>query len=95
MQLLVVDLEGNEEALTLTPRNINAVKWSPDGTRVVFASLREGSDGADLFVKTLDDDVPARLGRLGKCGRRRRLHGCPHPARPDAGGAPQRLPLHR
>ena len=106
LQFLVVDLEGNEEPLTLGPRNIAEVAWSPDGrsivyestavgdqdadiytydvelgttprqltfegenitpvyspdgTRVAFASFREGTDGLDLFVKTLGDDTPAR-----------------------------------
>ena len=105
-RLLVVDLEGNEEALPLAPRPIRIVSWapdgrsvaysfaagpgtphdiytynvtlgttprqltfeganqngvfSPDGTRIAFNSGREGTDGYDLFVKTLDDDVPAR-----------------------------------
>ena len=99
-QLLVVDLDGNEEALVLAPRDIQSVGWSPDGqsvvysseqqiytynvalgttprqltfeganqtpvfspdgTRVAFASLRQGTDGADLFVKRLDDDSPPR-----------------------------------
>ena len=35
--------------------------YSPDGTRVVFSSLREGTDAQDLFVKRLDDDTPAEL----------------------------------
>ena len=105
-RLLVVDLDGNEEALPLTPRSFSEVKWSPDGqsvvywspaqgdqrsdiytydveskttptqitfegenrhpvfspdgTRVAFASIREGTDGLDLWVKTLNDDQPAR-----------------------------------
>ena len=105
MQLLVVDLEGNEETLTLTPRTLADVHWSPDGqsvvyrstgegdedpdiytynvelgttprqltfegfnlrpvfspdgTRVAFSSSRDGTDGFDLFVKTLGDDSPA------------------------------------
>ena len=99
-RLLVVDLEGNEEALTLAPRQIGRVSWSadgqsvvydsegqvytynvalgttprqltfegqngfpvfpPDGSRVAFASQREGTTGLDLFVKTLDDDSPPR-----------------------------------
>ncbi len=105
-RFLVVDLEGNEEPVTLTPRDIRSVRWSPDrqsvvyasaaegnqnpdiytynmelgttprqltfdgsnlfpvfspdGTRVVFMSLRGGTDAYDLFVKTLDDDEPAR-----------------------------------
>ena len=37
-QLLVVDLDGNEEALALAPRNIQAVGWSPDGQSVVYSS---------------------------------------------------------
>ena len=105
LQLLVVDLEGNEETLTLTPRDFASVNWSPDGesvvyqstgegdqdpdiytynvelgttprkltfegtnrrpvfsadgTHVAFASRREGTDGFDLFVKTLGDDASA------------------------------------
>ena len=99
-QLVVVDLEGNEEALVLAPRDLDAVAWSPDGgsvvfesstniytynvelgttprqltfegnnlrpvfspdgNRVVFSSARAGTDGIDLFVKTLDDDAPPR-----------------------------------
>ena len=105
-RLLVVDLDGNEEALPLTPQSFFEVKWSPDGqwvvywspaqgdqrsdiytydvelkttptqitfegenrhpvfspdgTRVAFASIREGTDGLDLWVKTLNDDQPAR-----------------------------------
>ena len=104
--LLVVDLEGNEELLPLTPRDIRKVEvssdgrsvvyqstaagdqspdiytydvelgttprpitfeginqfpvFSPGGNRVAFASSREGTDGLDLFVQTLDDDEPAR-----------------------------------
>ena len=37
-QLVVVDLEGNEEALVLAPRNIGEVSWSPDGQSVVYSS---------------------------------------------------------
>ena len=99
-QLLVVDLEGNEEALVLAPRPIQRVGWSPDGqsvvyssegqiytynvalgttprqltfegdnrwpvfspdgTRVAFESVREGTTRSDLFVKNLDDDSPPR-----------------------------------
>ena len=39
--------------------NVRAL-WSPDGTRVAFASARAGTDAFDVFVKTLDDDEPAR-----------------------------------
>ena len=99
-RLVVVDLEGNERTLTLTPRNLGEVAWSPDGrsvvyqsddniytynvelgttprqltfdgtnirpvfsadgTRVAFSSTRNGTDGFDLFMKTLGDDAPAR-----------------------------------
>ena len=37
-QLLVVDLDGNEEALPLDPRAIELVSWSPDGQSVVYSS---------------------------------------------------------
>jgi serine/threonine-protein kinase len=37
-QLLVVDLDGNEEALVLAPRPIQSVGWSPDGQSVVYSS---------------------------------------------------------
>ncbi len=35
--------------------------WSPDGTRVAFTSRRDGSDGFDLFVKTVNDDSPPQM----------------------------------
>ena len=40
LELVVVDLEGNEEPLVLAPRNIPnlGVGWSPDGESVVFTS---------------------------------------------------------
>jgi serine/threonine-protein kinase len=105
-RLVIVNLDGSEEVLVLTPRDLEEVKWSPDrrsvvyqsvvqqdasphiftydvelgttprqltfeggngdpvfspdGTRVAFSSRREGTDELDLFVKTLDDDTPAR-----------------------------------
>ena len=37
-RLLIVDLEGNEEALVLPPRNIGSVAWSPDGQSVAYES---------------------------------------------------------
>ena len=37
-QLVVVDLEGNEDALVLAPRSIGTVGWSPDGQSVVYSS---------------------------------------------------------
>ena len=55
-----VELEATPRQLTFEGNNTNPV-FSPDGTRVVFASQREGSDSFDLFVKRLDDDTPAEL----------------------------------
>ena len=109
-RLLVVDLQGNEEAAPLAPRRFLATRWSPDGesvayngtepgstetnapdiytynvalrtaprrltfegenrypvwspdgTRVAFASIREGTDASDLFVKTVNDDSPPQM----------------------------------
>ena len=111
-RLLVVDLQGNEEAAPLDPRLFFASRWSPDGesvayhgtepgsvgisstesdiytynvalrtaprrltfegvnrytvwspdgTRIAFASIREGTDASDLFVKTVNDDSPPQM----------------------------------
>jgi Tol biopolymer transport system component len=35
--------------------------WSPDGSRIAFASNRDGTDGFDLFVKNVDDDFPPQM----------------------------------
>jgi len=45
--------------LTFEGINQNPV-FSPDRTRVAFSSVREGTDGLDLFVKDLDDDSAPR-----------------------------------
>ena len=54
-----VALGTTPRQLTFEGDNIHAV-FSPDGTRVAFRSVREGTDGADLFVKDLNDDSPPR-----------------------------------
>jgi len=61
-QVFTYDVELNSLArqLTFAGDNRNPVV-SPDGTQVAFASRREGTDGLDLFVKSLVDDVPERL----------------------------------
>jgi serine/threonine-protein kinase len=67
---VVFETEGQiytyNTVLNTTPRqitfegvNIHPV-YSPDGTRVVFSSLRPGTDELDLFVKDLTDDAPPR-----------------------------------
>ena len=53
------ELERLPRPLTFEGENRDPV-FSPDGTQVAFASRREGTDAFDLFVKTLDDDAPAR-----------------------------------
>ncbi len=35
--------------------------WSPDGARIAFSSFRDGSDEADLYVKSLDDSTDFRV----------------------------------
>jgi len=54
-----VELETTPRRLTFEGRNLFPV-FSPDGTRVAFMSLRQGTDAFDIFVKTLDDDEPER-----------------------------------
>jgi dipeptidyl aminopeptidase/acylaminoacyl peptidase len=34
--------------------------WSPDGSRIAFASERDGTEGSDLWVKRVDNTEPAR-----------------------------------
>ena len=55
-----VEVEATPRQLTFQGNNIRPV-YSPDGTRVVFSSSREGTEATDLFVKRLDDDTPAEL----------------------------------
>jgi Tol biopolymer transport system component len=55
-----VELGATPRQLTFEGSNISPV-YSPDGTRVVFSSLRDGTDAGDLFVKRLSDDTPAEL----------------------------------
>ena len=55
-----VEVEATPRQLTFEGTNYRPVV-SPDGTRVVFSSTREGTDGQDLFVMRLDDDTPAEL----------------------------------
>ena len=59
-QLYTYDVEVETAPRQLTFVGANAFPvFSPDGTRVAFTSQRDGTDGFDLFVKTLDDDEPA------------------------------------
>jgi len=53
------ELQMLARPLTFEGENRDPV-FSPDGSQVAFASQREGTDGLDLFVKTLDDNAPAR-----------------------------------
>jgi dipeptidyl aminopeptidase/acylaminoacyl peptidase len=55
-----VELGTTPRQLTFEGMNVEPV-WSPDGTRVAFASARDGTDGMDLFVKAVDDDAPPEL----------------------------------
>ena len=54
-----VELGTTPRQLTFEGNNQRPV-FSPDGNRVVFSSARNGTNGIDLFVKTLDDDAPPR-----------------------------------
>lgn len=53
-----MELGTTPRQLSFVGANRNAA-ISPDGTRIAFSSLREGTDVFDLFVKALGDDAPA------------------------------------
>ena len=55
-----VELRTAPRPVTFEGFNQNPV-WSPDATRVAFASQRDGTDGRDLFVKTVNDDAPPQM----------------------------------
>ena len=55
-----VALRTAPRRLTFEGDNLQPV-WSPDGTRVAFASRRDGTAGTDLFVKTVNDDSPPQM----------------------------------
>ncbi len=60
--VFVYDVEVGTTPRRLTSEGDNTEPvWSPDGTRIAFASTRDGTDGADLFVKSLDDAPAVRL----------------------------------
>ena len=54
-----VALGTTPRQLTFEGNNVRPV-YSPDGSRVVFSSNREGTLGQDLFVKNLNDASPPR-----------------------------------
>ena len=58
--LVVVDLEGNEETLTLTPRSFGEVSWSPDGQSVVYHSLAEGDQDPDIYTYNVETGTTPR-----------------------------------
>jgi serine/threonine-protein kinase len=53
LQLVVIDLEGNEETLPLPPRGIDQAGWSPDGRSIVYTSGTEGI----LQIFTYDTEI--------------------------------------
>ena len=56
-----VALRTAPKRITFEGFNVQPV-WSPDGTRVAFASQRDGTDGFfGLFVKTVNDDSPPQM----------------------------------
>ena len=59
-KLWLVDLERGQTSPLSSGRGLNASPvWSPDSTRVVFASNRDGPE--DLFMKDVGDTTPERL----------------------------------
>jgi Tol biopolymer transport system component len=65
----VVNLaQGSETRLTTDPADDYVPVWSPDGTRIAFASTREGTD--NLYVRAADGAGSDQL--LLKTGERKR-----------------------
>ncbi len=58
--LVVVDLEGNEETLTLSPRSFGEVAWSPDGRSVVYQSTAEGDQDPDIYTYNVETGTTPR-----------------------------------
>jgi Tol biopolymer transport system component len=59
-RLWLVDLQRGQTSPLSTGRGLNASPaWSPDSTRVVFASNRDGPE--DLFMRDVGDATPERL----------------------------------
>jgi serine/threonine-protein kinase len=63
-----VELGTTPRRLTFAGGTNTGPVWSPDGTRIAFASQREGTDGRDLFIKSVNDDSPPEF-LLGGPGR--------------------------
>ena len=61
-RLAVVDLEGNEDTLVLSPRQFGDLKWSPDGRSVVYSSIPQGETNAHIY--TYDVEVEATPRQL-------------------------------
>ena len=51
-RLLVVDLEGNEEAVPLDPRPLRATRWSPDGESVAYDGTEPGASAVQRDIYT-------------------------------------------
>jgi dipeptidyl aminopeptidase/acylaminoacyl peptidase len=63
-RLLVVDLQGNEEAIPLDPREFFGVRWSPDGESVAYQGGEPGMlpGGADIYTYNVElRTAPKRL----------------------------------
>jgi eukaryotic-like serine/threonine-protein kinase len=60
-QIWIFDIElGTHQRLTTEGANHREPVWTPDGTSVAFASDR-GSTSADIWIREVDGDGPARL----------------------------------
>lgn len=65
-----MDLEGNEETLPLTPRDMGPVAWSPDGRSVAYSSTAEGDSDSDIYTCDVElGTTPRQLTFEGTNGR--------------------------
>jgi len=59
-QIYIYDMEVKSSPRALTTEGVNfRPVWSPEGTRIVFAPRREGSQDTDIYVKEVERDAPA------------------------------------